>query len=259
MSAGEYIGFVDPDDWVELNMYEEMYSKAKFYDSDIVEATYKEFNLHSNNIKIWNNKIFIPENQIFTYKYSPKYPFFSTMLGACNKLYKTNFIKNNKICFSNNKLAEDHIFTIKSRILANNIIFINKPYYNYRVYKGSSCKMITSQTLDVIDILKEVETLLIKENKYNELKKAYQKYAGMTLARQIHYLPKELKNTYEKKIKTLLTNQIYKQYQKYKYGEYKFLELIFSLKNEENFGKRYKILTLFGIKFKIKKNKKESI
>ena len=259
LSSGEYIGFVDPDDWVELNTYEELYSKAKEQSLDIVEYTYKEYNLHSGTTKIWNNKIKIPENEIFTFKKCPLYTFFSTMLGPCNKIYRTNFIKNNNIKFSNSKLAEDHIFTIKSRIFANKIIFINKPFYNYRVYKGSSCKRITNQVLNVIDIVKEVENLLISLNKYNDLKNEYKKYAGLTLARQIPYIPQDQKTAYEEKIKKEFTKEIYKQYKYYKYGEYKFIEKIFSLKNEENFGKRYKILMLFGLKLKIKRGKKETV
>ena len=35
VASGEYIGFVDSDDWVELDMYEKMYNKAKSVDSDI--------------------------------------------------------------------------------------------------------------------------------------------------------------------------------------------------------------------------------
>ena len=35
-ATGEYIGFVDSDDWLELDMYEKMYNTAKNSDSDVV-------------------------------------------------------------------------------------------------------------------------------------------------------------------------------------------------------------------------------
>lgn len=35
-SNGEYIGFIDADDWIELDMFEKMYQKAKEYDADVV-------------------------------------------------------------------------------------------------------------------------------------------------------------------------------------------------------------------------------
>ena len=42
-ATGEYIGIVEPDDYIALNMYEELYEKAKFYDADIVKADFYRF------------------------------------------------------------------------------------------------------------------------------------------------------------------------------------------------------------------------
>lgn len=36
ISTGEYIGFIDGDDWIELDMFEKMYSKAKEYNADVI-------------------------------------------------------------------------------------------------------------------------------------------------------------------------------------------------------------------------------
>ncbi len=41
-ATGEYIGFVDSDDWLELDMYEKMYEAAKSNDSDVVFCNYIE-------------------------------------------------------------------------------------------------------------------------------------------------------------------------------------------------------------------------
>ena len=35
-ASGEYLGFIDSDDWIEPDMYEKMYNAAKSNDSDIV-------------------------------------------------------------------------------------------------------------------------------------------------------------------------------------------------------------------------------
>ena len=47
-ASGEYIGFVDPDDWIDNDMYETMYQTCKDGESDIVMCTYiREFGSHS--------------------------------------------------------------------------------------------------------------------------------------------------------------------------------------------------------------------
>ena len=38
-ATGEYIGYVDSDDWVDLDYFEKLYNTAKKYDSDIALAT----------------------------------------------------------------------------------------------------------------------------------------------------------------------------------------------------------------------------
>lgn len=42
-ASGEYIGFVDPDDWVEPDMYEQMYNLAEKYNADTVECNYEHY------------------------------------------------------------------------------------------------------------------------------------------------------------------------------------------------------------------------
>ena len=51
-AEGEYIGFVDPDDWVETSMYEDMYKEAIRLQADIVMCSYiREFGSHSKEKK----------------------------------------------------------------------------------------------------------------------------------------------------------------------------------------------------------------
>ena len=246
LSSGEYIGFVDPDDWGELNMYEEMYSKAKFYDPDIVECTYNQYYEYSKKSKTRPNAILLQEDTIFNWKENPDYIFKSTNLSVWNKLYKSSFVKNNNIKFADTKLAQDHIFTIKSRIFANKIIFINKPLYNYRICKGSACKKETLETLKVINIVNLVKDFLQEQNLLPELNKYFIDYAALTLGRQFVYVPEKHKKNFENDIKKTFSKEIFNKYKLYKIGCKNNFEKIFSLKNSELFGEKLKILTLCG-------------
>ena len=51
IARGEYIGFCDPDDWIELNMFENMYNKAIQNQADIVECDFISHYEHRNKIK----------------------------------------------------------------------------------------------------------------------------------------------------------------------------------------------------------------
>ncbi len=50
-AAGEYIGFVDSDDWIALDMYEKLYENAKSYNSDIVMCPLKVYNDSTNEFE----------------------------------------------------------------------------------------------------------------------------------------------------------------------------------------------------------------
>ena len=249
---------MDPDDWIELNMYEEMYSKAKLSDAMIVEAMYSEFFESSGKTKIRKSPVTLPENQVFTWKIHKDYLFKSSILAVWNKIYKRNFINRHDIKFSNAKLAEDHMFTFKSKILAGKILFIDKPFYNYRVRRDSAVNSVSSETLRVVDILREVTGFFGVHGVCDITgRKNVDFYLEYTLARVFATVPENLKKVYDKKCKSFLNDLQYMEYKKLKFGKYTPLERIFSLKNETSFGIRYKVLVLLGCKLRFRPLQKE--
>lgn len=54
IAQGEYITFVDPDDYIESTMYEKMYNQAKTLNSEIVMCDVQKFFETSGNIKLYN-------------------------------------------------------------------------------------------------------------------------------------------------------------------------------------------------------------
>ena len=58
LAKGEYIGFIDGDDWIDLEMYEKMYSKAKEYDADVVFCN-----------RMYNNEAYRPSKDLPTGHY----------------------------------------------------------------------------------------------------------------------------------------------------------------------------------------------
>lgn len=138
LSKGEYIGFVDSDDTINKEMYEEMYNLAIDNNYDMVACGYKEVNyeneseyefirplngyyeLVGDNIKIVLESL-LCKNQILGYP------------SLCNKLYRKDIIIKNNISIKENiKIAEDLCFNIQILDKANKIGSVNKVLYEYR-------------------------------------------------------------------------------------------------------------------------------
>ena len=72
-AKGDYIGFVDSDDWVDITMFEKFYKNAKFHESDIVmgpilivnesKEEFKDFSYY--NLNYFNEDF---NNSVFNYK-----------------------------------------------------------------------------------------------------------------------------------------------------------------------------------------------
>lgn len=132
VARGEYIGFVDSDDYVSKDMFNILYMNAKESDSDIsvCRFTSDEDDLDLNSL---NSKIeYIGDKDNNIYKdiyFSRKYTH-----NAWDKIYKREIIEKNNITFSDNNVvfAEDLLFQISILNQFPKIIFDNRKLYYYR-------------------------------------------------------------------------------------------------------------------------------
>jgi len=140
-ATGEFIAFVDSDDWIELNMLEELYNIAKKEGADLSVCNYTriyEFNSHRDFLNIKDEVIDINSKGINEYFY--KY-YFNYIHGdeACNKIFKRSIIEEKHIRFERNSevFAEDKLFNLYFIIHAKKIVSTRKSLYNYLQRDGS--------------------------------------------------------------------------------------------------------------------------
>ncbi|MBP1990372.1 glycosyltransferase family 2 protein [Paenibacillus eucommiae] len=150
---GAYIGFVDPDDWVDKDMYKEMHDTAIHEEADIVMCTYyREFGTHSKE-----KKFNLPEKlcyrdeevqaELLRRLIGPlkdeigKPEYLDAWGTVWSKLYRADMIKENELAFIDLEIVgtnEDSLFNIHTSYHAKTFVFLNKPYYHYwRVNTGS--------------------------------------------------------------------------------------------------------------------------
>lgn len=125
---GEYIAYVDSDDWVETNMLEEMYNKAISNNSDIVVC--------GNNVVSMNGEIIKVEPAVI-YNDTNLDILFGKM-AVWNKIYKKELLLKNKIEFRKKVWYEDIDFSVKILFDSLNVSFVDKPFYNYLLRPGST-------------------------------------------------------------------------------------------------------------------------
>ncbi len=250
-ATAPYIAFMDPDDWVAYDMYEKLYNLAVQNDVDFVECGFNKYYETSNELKKVEFKYDVYKNKVFNYKDDINYVFKGTSFTPWNKLLKKSFIVDNNIYFSNKKLSEDQIFTIKAKVLANKIIYTPVAYYTYNVHPKSSSTTPKEENIHFEDIIFEIEKFFKAQNLYSEFKN-YIDEAKINIVKEHYNLcPHYLRKKFLKKAKNFLDDNLFKEFYKNKKIENKnkFIENIFSLKNEHKFGVKYKRVTFLGFKF----------
>lgn len=140
-SSGEYVGFVDSDDWVEPHMYERLYKIAKTENADIVFGGHKDVlngrvvNKKSHPL---SGKVLRGQGEIIPIqqKLFGHLPDDSSVeafpMRVWTGIYRLDFIKSNDLSFRP-ILSEDTIFNIPAYGTANTIAFTGDTDYCYRM------------------------------------------------------------------------------------------------------------------------------
>ena len=143
-AQGEYITFVDADDWIEPETCEDTYQFAKENNSDLVfwdlyleqskQRTKTEYSTHSINLLTGEDILDFQKNII----YSPQKELLTPNLTVC-KLTKKNIIKSNSIFFDESLvLGEDRVFNFQISNVANRISYYKKNLYHYLIFQTST-------------------------------------------------------------------------------------------------------------------------
>lgn len=212
-AKGEFIGFVDNDDWIHKNMYKEMYNTAKRQNAEVVICN--GFNVKGKKLKrIIRGRLETKSKKKMISNYLTG---FDQMINedSWNKIYSTRFLRKNKIRFpAEIKVAcDDGYFTLKVIYYAKKIRFLNKNFYYYRYNPKSAIH--TFRKGDINDILAEVrlfKNFLCRKKALNE--KNFDYYRFM----QIKYLviDKEYLKTGKIRHTKRLLKELFKGFEKYK-------------------------------------------
>lgn len=152
VARGEYIGFVDSDDYIELDMYEKMYRKAKKFNADIVISNVKDIIEDSFSRSLnFEEGLAILEGYCLEKFLRTKY--FKTGSAVWHKIFRRELVEKNSIRFVNyNEVSsEDTIFNLMSIVSSKRIYFLDEMLYNYFLKRENS---LTSSSASEINMTK---------------------------------------------------------------------------------------------------------
>lgn len=178
-SCGEYIQFLDADDYAKETLLEKMISYANESDADIIVCSYKKVDNSGNVIERRNpnspiNLALTPLKKCFN-KYDFKNDIFSLLTPVpWNKLYKRDLLIKNNIEFPKLNICEDIAFVDSAIAVADKIYVIDDELINYRFNRnGSMATYRNRYTIDVVYSCLELKRFLKDKGIYNDFEKAF--------------------------------------------------------------------------------------
>jgi len=156
-ATGEYIAFLDSDDYVENTMYEEMYEKAKQEDADMVEC---DFWWEYPNKKREDIGLEYANQKEMLYK---------SRVVAWNKLIKTDIYKNHpEARFSVGLRYEDVEGFYKILPYINKVVHVRKCFVHYIQRQGSISNTQNKRNEEIFKVLDNVIGYYKENNLYDE-------------------------------------------------------------------------------------------
>lgn len=170
-SQGSYIGFVDSDDWIEPNMYEELLKYGEEAEADVV-ASVKYVNYGAGE---YREALGVPEgvyekgssgevllkNLIYSEDYHSK----GISPNLYDKLFKRELLSRYQLAVDERiRYGEDDVCVYTCLLHANRVRMVDRAYYHYRIREGSICQTKDTKYFERITWF------------YQELKKEFEKH-----------------------------------------------------------------------------------
>lgn len=240
IARGKYVGFVDSDDFVELNMYEDMYDELKKNESDTCYCRYYDVSFDGTK------RIAKEYYEKLHYKGKEVKEILLGMIGSKNEvpgdvelgmsvwkgLYSMELIKKHNLLFPSEReyISEDIVFHIEYLKYAQNISVVPGCYYNYCDNGGSLTKSYKADRFEMEKKLfekemKELKTIFELGEFEQRLYKAFMGRVRNCIRQEVQINPS--KELIKKNIKVIcsdkLVQKVLSKFEYQKYGLFKYI------------------------------------
>lgn len=184
LAGGEYISFVEQNDFIDKKMFEKLYALATKCDADIVKSSYFKFfdkakdEPERKQKPSWEKLCKIPA---WFFRIGECPSFFSFHPSIWSSIYKRTFLNNNSIRFVESKGfgGVDNSFQVETMLLAQKIIYTGSAYY-YRRCSALQNNEYDDDLLSLFDRSDEMHEILsrCKNKDRNILANVYKRELG---------------------------------------------------------------------------------
>lgn len=169
-AKGDYISFIDSDDWIDNNYLEALCNSGEKERSDIVHGNLERifFEEERKEKTSWINDVLesVDKKNLLDVKNK------KVLINAnhtCNKIYRRSFLIENKILFFEGLFWEDNPFVIMTTLMAKKMTIEKDVYYKYRIHSnGTTGTAIKDRKpFDIFEIMERLR-VWFKEEKITE-------------------------------------------------------------------------------------------
>lgn len=163
IAKGEFIGFVDSDDYVALDYAKSLYKSAKENNSDIAVCGFDRIDLDTG--KLFSREMCKKDSKLIDIEKNPE-DLLELNGAPWNKIYKRELLQKQHDLQNVPKILDDMMFLLLLYINAKKVSFINKSLVYYMVRKDSIINSIKQDKIDsTYKAMKEIREIYTNENK----------------------------------------------------------------------------------------------
>ena len=173
VATGEYIGILEPDDFVDNEMFEVLYSKAKEFDVDVVKSNYYEYSTKENT-NTFSEVLFEQKYDTVTSASEDEKVIY---MRPCiwTAIYKRSFLEKNHIVFNETPGAsyQDTSFAFKVWVSATKVYFIKDAFHHYRIDNDNSSVKSSGKIFSICDEFQSMQAFLnedkVKKDRFSKI------------------------------------------------------------------------------------------
>ena len=168
IASGDYIGYVDGDDWIETDMYRAMLEACESKKAELAICAYRKIAKGKEPEK-YTHKEYTLDREEALEIYICDNKTYHIYNSVWSKLFRKDIIEGIK--FPVGKKSEDIMYTTRAMVNANTCVFLDTPYYNYVVDREDSImnkKLHERRFYDEIPFWKE-QIDYLKQKGFEEL------------------------------------------------------------------------------------------